>query len=233
MKEELPQGSAPQQASPVFGDVNPMATGVLRRNSIKSWTKPAPSLYPHQWSWDSAFIALGLAHVDNHRATSELETLFNSQWATGKVPHIVFNPDAPPKSYFPDAERWNASGLSEHAPESAHTSGLCQPPVHAIAVRRIWETARSSEDERRQARARAFLGSNYPRLFSWHRYLATARDPEGSGLVTIYHPWESGTDNSPRFDAPLRNVEVGDLPPYTRYDLQHVTDPSHRPTNEE
>ena len=210
-----------------------MATGVLRRNSIKSWTKPAPSLYPHQWSWDSAFIALGLAHVDNHRATSELETLFNSQWKTGKVPHIVFNPDAPPKSYFPDAERWNTSGLSEHAPESAHTSGLCQPPVHAIAVLRIWETARSSGDERRQDRARAFLGSNYPRLFSWHRYLATARDPEGSGLVTIYHPWESGTDNSPRFDAALQGVEVGDLPPYTRYDLQHVTDPSHRPSNEE
>jgi glucosylglycerate hydrolase len=233
MKEELPQGTASQPASPAFGEVNPLATGVLRRNSIKSWTKPAPSLYPHQWSWDSAFIALGLAHVDNHRATSELETLFNSQWATGKVPHIVFNPDAPPKSYFPDAERWNASGLSEHAPESAHTSGLCQPPVHAIAVRRIWETARSSEDERRQARARAFLGSNYPRLFSWHRYLSTARDPEGSGLVTIYHPWESGTDNSPRFDAALENVEVGDLPPYKRYDLQHVTDPSHRPSNDE
>jgi hypothetical protein len=232
MKEEgLPQEPVGQATPRAFDRVNPLATGVLRRNSIKSWTKPAPSLYPHQWSWDSAFIALGLAHVDNHRATSELETLFESQWTTGKVPHIVFNPDAPPKSYFPDAERWNSSGLSEHAPEGAHTSGLCQPPVHAVAVRRIWQSARG--DERREARARAFLRSNYPRLFSWHRYLATARDPEGSGLVTIYHPWESGTDNSPRWDAPLMNVAVGDLPPYTRYDLQHVVDPSERPTNEE
>ncbi|MGV9573680.1 MGH1-like glycoside hydrolase domain-containing protein [Streptomyces nigra] len=24
---------------------------------------PARSLYPHQWSWDSAFIAIGLRHV--------------------------------------------------------------------------------------------------------------------------------------------------------------------------
>ena len=212
--------------------MNPRATGVLRRNSIKSWTKPAPALYPHQWSWDSAFIALGLAHVDNQRATRELETLFNSQWATGKLPHIVFNPEAPPRSYFPDAERWSSSALSEDAPDSSHTSGLCQPPVHAIAVLRIWESAPGRE-ESHVARARRFLVANYPRLFAWHRYLATARDPEGSGLVTIYHPWESGTDNSPRWDAALEAVEVGDLPPYTRYDLQHVTDPSHRPTDKE
>jgi hypothetical protein len=231
-EEELPEGVSEQPAAGGFHDVNPRATGILRRNSIRSWTKPAPSLYPHQWSWDSAFIALGLAHIDNQRATSELETLFKSQWATGKLPHIVFNPDAPPRSYFPDAERWNSSALSGDAPRGSHTSGLCQPPVHAIAVRRIWETSRG-KDERHLARARRFLEANYPRLFAWHRYLATARDPEGSGLVTIYHPWESGTDNSPRWDLPLENVVVGELPPYTRYDLQHVSDPSERPTNAE
>ncbi|MDP8950471.1 MAG: hypothetical protein M3N00_09605, partial [Actinomycetota bacterium] len=230
--EEFPEGVSGQAATGGPHHVNPRATGVLRRNSIKSWTKPAPTLYPHQWSWDSAFIALGLAHVDNPRATSELETLFESQWATGKVPHIVFNPEAPPRSYFPDAQRWNSSALSEHAPAGSHTSGLCQPPVHAIAVRRIWVTSRA-KDERHVSRARRFLDANYPRLFAWHRYLLTARDPEGSGLVTIYHPWESGTDNSPRWDAALEAVEIGDLPPYTRYDLQHVTDPSHRPTDEE
>src|ERR671917_205857 len=232
MEEELPEGVSGPAASGGLHHVNPGATGVLRRNSIKSWTKPAPSLYPHQWSWDSAFIALGLAHIDNQRATSELETLFKSQWATGKLPHIVFNPDAPPRSYFPDAERWNSSALSGDAPRGSHTSGLCQPPVHAIAVWRIWETARN-KDERHLARARRFLEANYPRLFAWHRYLTTARDPEGSGLVTIYHPWESGTDNSPRWDAPLAAVEVGEMPPYSRRDLGHVDDPAERPTDEE
>jgi len=215
-----------------FGGVNPSATDVLRRNGLKAWTKPAPSLYPHQWSWDSAFIALGLAHVDNRRATDELESLFRGQWSTGKVPHIVFDPEAPPKSYFPDAERWNSSALSEDAPSEKRTSGLCQPPVHAIAVRRILQTSRG-KDEERVARARVFLEGNYRRLFSWHRYLATARDPEGSGLVTIYHPWESGTDNSPRWDATLERISVGEVPSYTRYDLQHVSDPSHRPTDSE
>jgi glucosylglycerate hydrolase len=232
MEEQFPEGKSGRRAAGGLDRVNPLAAGVLRRNGIKSWTKPAPTLYPHQWSWDSAFIALGLAHVDNRRARDELESLFANQWATGKVPHIVFNPEAPPKSYFPDAERWNSSALSKDAPSGSHTSGLCQPPVHAIAVRRIWETSRGKEEERVE-RARRFLKANYPRLFAWHRYLATARDPEGSGLVTIYHPWESGTDNSPRWDPALEALQIGDLPPYTRYDLQHVTDPSHRPSDEE
>ncbi len=229
-EEEVPKTLKP--SSPGFRDVNPLAAGVLERNGVKSWTKPAPSLYPHQWSWDSAFIALGLAHVDNRRATDELEALFSAQWKTGKVPHIVFDPEAPPKSYFPDAERWNSNGLSEHAPSGPRTSGLCQPPVHALAVRRIWETAQG-KDERRLENARRFLRGNYPRLLSWHRYLATARDPERSGLVTIYHPWESGTDNSPRWDGPLDRIPIGEVPTYTRRDVQHVSDPSHRPTDEE
>ena len=213
-------------------EVSPLAADVLRRNDLETWTKPAPSLYPHQWSWDSAFIALGLAHMDNQRAARELETLFAGQWENGKLPHIIFNPKAPPKSYFPDAERWNSATLSSDAPSAPHTSGLCQPPIHAIAVLRIWETAKG-KDERRVKLARSFLHNSYPRLLAWHLYLTTARDPEGSGLVTIYHPWESGTDNSPRWDAALEAVEIGDLPPYTRRDLDHVTDPSQRPTDEE
>jgi hypothetical protein len=81
--------------------------------------------------------------------------------------------------------------------------------------------------------ARGLVKGLYPRLLWWHRYLLTERDPEGSGLVTIYHPWESGTDNSPRFDAALAAVEVGELKPYERYDLQFVDESSERPTKEE
>jgi len=41
---------------------------ILHRNDMEGWTRAAPSLYPHQWSWDSAFIAVGLAHLDTRRA---------------------------------------------------------------------------------------------------------------------------------------------------------------------
>jgi len=209
------------------------AAAVLRRNDLGGWTKAAPALYPHQWSWDSAFIAVGWAHLDIGRAVRELRTLFAAQWATGMVPHIVFNPAVPAGGYFPDAARWECAALSPAAPPApAATSGLCQPPVHAIAAHRIWQVAQNGS-EADAATARASLDELYPRLLAWHRYLATARDPEGSGLVTIYHPWESGTDNSPRWDAAMAAVAVGDVPPYVRADLRHVADPSQRPTMEE
>jgi hypothetical protein len=207
------------------------AAEILRNNDMGAWTKAAPDLYPHQWSWDSAFIAIGLSHLDTRRAARELLTLFEHQWKNGKVPHIVFNPEAPPESYFPGAEHWACGAGSPVAPISRpYTSCLCQPPVHAIAALRILENA---ADEGARAEASACLREIYPKLFAWHRYLATARDPEGSGLVTIYHPWESGTDNSPRWDEALAALEVGDLSPYPRRDLRHVGDPAQRPTDED
>ncbi len=204
---------------------------MLRHNDMGGWTRAAPKLYPHQWSWDSAFIAIGLAHLDTARAARELETLFEYQWRTGKVPHIVFNPKAPPESYFPGAEHWACAAESPDAPPAPpYTSCLCQPPTHAIGALRVWEVAREKGREEANE-ASEFLGRIYPKLLEWHRYLITYRDPEGSGLVTIYHPWESGTDNSPRWDAALEAVEVGEVAPYPRYDLRHVRSPAQRPTD--
>jgi glucosylglycerate hydrolase len=201
----------------------------LVRTTWGGWTRAATDLYPHQWSWDSGFIAIGLAHLDTGRAARELLTLFRHQWKTGKVPHIVFNPEAPPDSYFPGAEHWACAAASPEAPPAPpYTSCLCQPPTHAIAAQRIWEAATNG---RARAEATAFLRDIYPKLLSWHRYLLTYRDPEASGLVTIYHPWESGTDNSPRWDAALEPVEAGEVSPHERYDLEHVDDPSQRPTD--
>jgi hypothetical protein len=35
---------------------------VLDLNWTGEYTKPGPRLYPHQWSWDSALIAIGYSH---------------------------------------------------------------------------------------------------------------------------------------------------------------------------
>ncbi len=143
------------------------AAGVLRRNDMGGWTRAAPELYPHQWSWDTGFIAVGLAHLDTGRAARELLTLFAHQWKNGKVPHIVFNPEAPPESYFPGPEHWaSAGGFPDAPPAPPYTSALCQPPTHAIGALRIWELARGRGEE---ALARNFLREIYPRLFAWRR----------------------------------------------------------------
>jgi hypothetical protein len=204
------------------------AAAILRGNDQGRWTKAAPRLYPHQWSWDSAFIAIGWAHVDLGRALTELEQLFAAQWATGMVPHIVFRA-GPEQPYFPGPEWWDTA-VSPAAPAPPlQTTGICQPPVHALALQRIWQLAQQAGPEQ-QAELRPRVQALFPRLVSWHRYLATQRDPEASGLVTTYHPWE-GTDNSPRWDRALARITVAELGPYTRLDTRALPDPSQRPTN--
>ena len=51
MEEQFPEGESGRQAAGGLDRVNPLAASILKRNGIKSWTKPAPTLYPHQWSW--------------------------------------------------------------------------------------------------------------------------------------------------------------------------------------
>jgi len=201
------------------------AAAVLRGNDAGSWTKASPQLYPHQWSWDSAFNAIGWAHLDVRRAMAELEGLFAAQWSTGMVPHIVFRagPDEP---YFPGPERWDCAVAPTAPAPPVQTTGICQPPVHALALQRIWQL--TPQPQRPEIRGR--LQALYPRLVNWHRYLATQRDPEASGLVTVYHPWE-GTDNSPRWDRSLARIKVAKPRPYTRLDTRQVRDPSQRPTD--
>jgi glucosylglycerate hydrolase len=190
---------------------------------VGGWTKPAPRLYPHQWSWDAAFIAIGLAHHDPDRALREIEHLFDAQWRDGRVPHIVFDPRVP--DYWPGPEFWSSAAISELAPRAPATSGLIQPPMHAIAVWRILESAVGPQ------RFHARMARLYRRLLAWHRYLADRRDPEGSGLITVYHPWE-GTDNTPRWDAALMRLETKDIAPYTRTDTSLV-EADERPTRAE
>jgi hypothetical protein len=207
------------------------AAYVLRGNDLGVMTSAAPKLYPHMWSWDAAFVAVGLARLSVPRAIQEIDTLLGAQWGNGMIPHIVFNPDS--SGYFPGPERWGCHQGVVGAPPYPATSGICQPPVHAIAAQRIVEAARRQGRTDRQA-AGDFIDRAWRPLVAWHRWLATARDPEGTGRVTLHHGWESGMDNSPRWDGPYSRVVVGaDLPPYERRDNLVVTDASMRPSDRE
>jgi len=204
---------------------------VLRGNSAGELTKAAPDLYPHQWSWDAAFVAIGLAHVDVPRACAELDALFAGQWRTGMLPHIVFDPRE--SGYFPGADWWACAEHSADAPRAPGTSGLCQPPVHALAVEQIYKIA-TRRGGGAEGVVAQWLPQAYDHLLAWHRYLAHRRDPAESGLLTIYHGWESGMDNSPRWDTVYERVRVGaDLPEYERRDTALVPEAGQRPTDSE
>ncbi len=199
------------------------AQTILARNWRGSYTAPSADLYVHQWSWDSAFCAVGYANYNLSKALTEIKSLFAGQWQNGMLPHIIFRGGG---RYWPDAKFWQShrSKFSSSLP----TSALIQPPIHAMAVWYIYQRAAVG---RSRDRVIEFIKFIYPKLLAWHRYLASKRDPEGVGLITIFHPWESGLDNSPRWDLPLQMVKPRDDFVYLRSDSQTL--PANQRPNKE
>jgi hypothetical protein len=79
---------------------------------------------------------------------------------------------------------------------------------------------------------RAFLDETFDAVAAWHRWWHTARDPHQRGLVAIVHPWESGTDDAPRFTAALARVEPRPVPDFERGDRTHVA-AAERPSDDD
>jgi len=171
------------------------ARQVLERNRRGAWTCPAIGFYPHQWLWDSCFIAIGLAHDDPGRAAGELRALFRGQWANGMLPHMIFADDVRDVG----SRRIWQSKKNPDAPRSVDTSCITQPPIIAIAVARV---ARALPDADR----RALLDELFPRLVAYHQWLYRERDPHGRGLITLIHPWECGLDTTPPWMQQLRRM---------------------------
>lgn len=188
---------------------------VIRRNDRGTYTVPTHGLYPFQWNWDSALSAIGLAHFDEDRAWTEIETLFEHQWPDGMVPHIIFH--EMDEGYYPGPDVWSTG-------RPTPTSGITQPAVAGFAVRRIFERAK----DKRAARARA--AALLPRIHAWHTWFYRCRDPKGTGLVAVLHPWETGRDNSVDWDAAFERVPTDGVGQFTRRDTSHAN-PDHRPTD--
>jgi glycogen debranching enzyme len=190
------------------------ARAVLAANDRGGYTVPTAGLYPFQWNWDSAFVAMGFATWDSDRALTELEHLVRGQWPDGMIPHIVFH--RPSETYFPGPEVWSTGS---RAPAGGPpTSGITQPPVFATALRFVWEAM--PDDVRRARRERA--AGLYRAALAWHRWWIRARDPGQTGLVAVLHNWETGSDNSPAWDAALARVPTTTSTPIRRKDTGHV-----------
>lgn len=77
--------------------------------------------FPGSWSWDHAFIALGMAHIDEDLAVDQLFTLFDHQNDLGQLPGSVSD----------STKRWNFS----------------KPPVHGWFVLKMMELVSFSETQ--------------------------------------------------------------------------------------
>ncbi len=154
--------------------VRETARAVLEAHWIpEGYAVPNPTTYPWQWLWDSCFHAVCWAELGDDRGLVEVRSALSMQAVDGFVPHINYGSD-------PDAaaDLWGRS----------RASSITQPPMygHALAelVRRGMEV-----DEATLGRAERGL-----------RFLLFDRHRHPSGLVVLCHPWESGADDSPRWD---------------------------------
>ncbi len=188
------------------------AEKVLARNDRRTWTVPAGDLYPHQWLWDSCFIAIGLRHLSPERAITELMSLTTGQWSNGMLPNIVFHEAHKHRKHV---DMWNSAG-SPFSPQNMATSGVTQPPLLAEAAVKIGEklNAKQKLEWYRQI---------YPALLQYHQWLYEDRDPHREGLVVLLHPYESGLDNSPPWISELRKHSMpGWITPIEKFHLSRL-----------
>ena len=167
-----------------------LAIETLAQNDLGDSTKPAPNLYPHQWLWDSCFIAIGLRHLDPGRAAKELLSLLRGQWRTGMLPHEIFNTGA---AYYAAPDKWGSAGIRA-APRDVRTTIMTQPPMVAEAAVLVGQKLSLA------SRAE-FYQQIFPGLVRYHQWLYTERDPFRTGLAMLIHPWEAGSEDLPYWSA--------------------------------
>jgi len=151
------------------------------------FTCPSPHLYHWQWLWDSCFHAIALRWFDPDFARKEILSLLSGQWEDGRVPNMVHV-----------GHNWRFDRIVHGT--GRDTSGITQPPIIADAVMRIHEVSPDT----------AFLEKVYTPLKRYKEWLHRHRETDGDGLIAVYHPWETGIDNSPRWD------EIFDIRKFSR-----------------
>jgi len=158
----------------IDGDDRARARAVLEAHwrPQLGYTVPHAETYPFQWLWDSCFHAVAWARLGDERAVTELASVFRWQTVGGFVPHIGYQAD--PGFH---ADFWGRT----------HASVLTQPPMYGHAVAELRRHGVAVPDE---------LVERARRGIRW--LLAHRR--RGHRLV-ICHPWESGCDDSPQWDA--------------------------------
>ena len=197
-----------------MNDSKNKAITIIKNNSRGNFTIPCKELYPFQWNWDSAFCALGIYTYDSYRAVKEIDMLFKGQWENGMIPQIIFHKYD--DSYYPGPQVWNSK-------TTPNTSCISQPPVLSTI---IWFMMVLGLKDKQ------LLNNYFEKLMKYHKWYIENRDPYNTGLLSVFHPWESGRDNSPEWDDALNNIEINNELFIERKDDLLIKD-EERPTNDD
>lgn len=135
---------------------------------------PNAETYPHQWLWDSCFHAIVWSALQSERSVIELRHVLANQDPGGFVPHLTY---------------WNHPDRHRSFWGRSMTSIITQPPMYGHAVRRLIADGQAVDDDLLESVGRGL------------RYLLRGRLRTQAGLIPVLHPWESGCDDSPRWDS--------------------------------
>jgi hypothetical protein len=194
-RRSAPTTSAPSGPVSLFVSASEVREA-CRRILTSTWREsdgfcpPNPTVYPHQWLWDSCFHAIAWSALSDDRGARELATCFRGQFASGFMPHMRY------------------LGLSTSRGPLPDRSSFTQPPIYAHALRVVASGRSGPMGEMVTAAERALD-------WLW-RHRRT-----DDGLIYIVHPWESGADDSPRWDSWV-GVEPYDKPAFRVHDRQLV-----------
>lgn len=135
---------------------------------------PNSTTYPFQWLWDSCFHSLIWNRLGSERDVAELTSALAHQHRSGFVPHVTYwaKPDH-------HAGFWGQPMVST----------ITQPPMYGHVVATLVRDGRPVTSE---LVTKAVAGV---------RHLLFERPRTDSGMVPIFHPWETGCDDSPRWDS--------------------------------
>ncbi|MFF1574635.1 amylo-alpha-1,6-glucosidase [Leifsonia sp. NPDC058292] len=155
---------------------------------------PSKIGYVGLWQWDAYFIAAGLRHGDPELAREQLDLAFGFPTAAGQLPDVVHDDGVLASSDdLPPGDRDNLRRAGSAIADPTAPIPLTKPPLAAWALRalegrvddpawfeRAWATVARSQDW-------------------WFR----DSDLDGDGMPEYGHPYSSGLDDSPVFDAEL------------------------------
>lgn len=157
------------------GSLTAMVAEMMR----SAWREPGfcvpnADTYPFQWLWDSCFHCLIWNKLGSDRAVIELDSVFARQHESGFVPHMTYWADPDFASSF-----WGRS----------HTSAITQPPMYGHVIAELERSGTRLPKELFEQAARGLF------------HLVSDRPRTAHGLIPIFHPWESGCDDSARWDS--------------------------------
>ncbi len=167
---------------------------------------PSVETYRAFFAWDSGWNIIALSVFDPELAYQELNTVFATQGADGRVPHEVRIPGLEET----DPLREIALVAVQRQYDDSGRSAFVDPPSFLIAAEVLY---RRTGD----ARVLALL----PAMQRSVDYLLGSRDLFGDGLVSIVHPWESGTDGAPVFDEAM-GIDISSSNAFLDYLLKYT-----------